>query len=498
VFFTGCDAILEAFYPEFGEDAFGDREIAVEVEFDFVLDGSSKSIMIAVVPIVKDADGNPKIDFEGIWLQSRWDPSSAYFTVNFTPLKEGAYRVFVWYDANGDELPGWDEPSTEASYVLEGRFEEKFLFDFRDSDVTKIDGYAWLSKRDRMEVKFLEVFAPGPAAADYSFRIEGPDTVNKNAPQFFQFFLERNDPANEEPIADVYWGLEKMDRSTISVSDATPSPTPDAQPEFFVNFSSTTPALNVITDNSIMLWVEVEYDNGEMWYEERRLNLVTENYDFFIKGPDVIDAAFPPKFFYQIESNSNVSIANVYWDIVNPYYVTIDFTDTSLKSLGTATDFYIDFNTYAPGALSTYPYDEMIITVDVEYSDGTWWYNERPVMFATEAATGDSYNLDVKIKDLKYDPVKAGSNATYQVEILSSDFLTVKNDQSGNLDALGAALVEFGGLSYTKSPDLDIVYITIDADGDGDADWEAIRDIQLNDGQEFIMMEFISWDFFPY
>ena len=158
------------------------------------------------------------------------------------------------------------------------------------------------------------------------------------------------------------------------------------------------------------------YGNGEMWYEERRLNLVTANYDFFINGPDVIDAAFPPRFDYKIESNSAVSIANVYWDIVNPYYQSIGFDDTSEKTFSTGTDFYIDFNSYTAGALSTYPHDEMIVMVDVEYSDGTWWHVERMLMFASEASTGATYNLDVKIKDLKYDPVKAGLNATYLVE----------------------------------------------------------------------------------
>lgn len=515
--FTGCDAILEEFYPEFkGENAFGDKEIKVEVELSLEFSAGSKNIVIAVVPIVQDDQGNPKIDFEGIWIQSRWDPE-AFFIQSFSPIKEGAYRVFVFYDVNDDGQPGWDEPSTEGSYIPAGRLEEKFLVDLRDTSETTISVQAYLSSRDRMDVKFLEAFAPDTQAADYSVRLEGPDAINKNAPPAFQYFINRNDPDNTEAITEVKWGLEKLDRSAISVTDATASPTPGAQLEFFVNFGSASPALSTITDNAIYVWTEVKYGNGEMWFTELRVNLTTADYGFAIQGPETLDKNAPHKVSYFVVPNDpNMTITEIWWEIYTPHYDPVDFSITSPNTITAPTldpfdNKYkwmidIDFASFNPAPLTNYPYDEMFIEVEVEYGDAnsTIWFEGRRIQFASEA-TVDTYNLDIDIMDLNYAPVGLTTgdlaNATYLVEIWSGDWMTMRNSKTGKLGTGFGVIAEFGGLTYYGAGSAtgnDQAWVEIDVDGDGWGDWYAMRPLVLTAGQDFLRIELRSFDFNPY
>ena len=113
---SGCDAILEMMYPEFGEseqDKDWDTWNAVDVSFWVPWDTQFFYGLIHVddpfvVEIMDTATGGfDYYDYQTVWMDE-WDS----FWASFEGMPDGEYGIHVYWDLNGDGVEDWgSEPS---------------------------------------------------------------------------------------------------------------------------------------------------------------------------------------------------------------------------------------------------------------------------------------------------------------------------------------------------------------------------------------------------
>jgi len=117
---SGCDKILESFYPEFAQKA---NAISIWAEFKMYpsqIYGSNPYIAGRIyetadpLTIVRENFNQPIYD----WIEDK--TGLGYYSVNanldFNDIADGDYRVLVWLEQNGDGLPyGVNEPSANAT-----------------------------------------------------------------------------------------------------------------------------------------------------------------------------------------------------------------------------------------------------------------------------------------------------------------------------------------------------------------------------------------------
>lgn len=234
ILFTGCDEILEAFYPEFGQ---ANNEILITVDIDNSIEiGIETPIMVAIVPF----DGNLIID--RMWAQDHYD---RHIEADFYPLPgETAYKVLVWRDANNNGKPDQDEPSIQVMHG-DGWYIDD-LFDFRtkpgeEAPPDYIEASAVLNNWDKMDFAILQQFAnyvpdgsdDGGEFIDLSFQIEGPFTISKgNAPNDSIYKIR---PASDATIIDVYGGMLSPDNQEIAFSESSYD---GGRKEIHINFNS--------------------------------------------------------------------------------------------------------------------------------------------------------------------------------------------------------------------------------------------------------------------
>jgi hypothetical protein len=122
-FLTGCDAVLESFYPEFARDDDFDysvtMEAIVEINANYsLLFNSSDPLRIAVVPFEETMHGG---------FIARWDNAEIQ-TFTSVPIEYGdemkaefsvprgyRYAVIAWHDQNGSNKP---DAGTEPAVML--------------------------------------------------------------------------------------------------------------------------------------------------------------------------------------------------------------------------------------------------------------------------------------------------------------------------------------------------------------------------------------------
>ncbi len=118
--FTGCDAILEVFYPEFATTRGGNISIWAHFEmypseissnnvylYGQIIDTSTKS-----GGVVQETEAEPVFYYVE-------EKSGTYWVVegnlDFSNVEDGDYEVLVWLEQNGDDQPyGLNEPTEQA------------------------------------------------------------------------------------------------------------------------------------------------------------------------------------------------------------------------------------------------------------------------------------------------------------------------------------------------------------------------------------------------
>ncbi len=178
---SGCDEILEAFYPDFGKNA-GGNEIRVDVDispelanWDVRVYGRVESANLDPGdPDYFHMDINVPIDFSQYDEQGNPIPKAF---LDFWGIPNGEYKVLVWLDNNGNQVPDpSDEPVTFAKWNdSEDPNTENFtdIFYFPNHfDWSTISGNAFLGKgADNLNFYFNGCFALGttPGTVSYSF-----------------------------------------------------------------------------------------------------------------------------------------------------------------------------------------------------------------------------------------------------------------------------------------------------------------------------------------
>ncbi|MFP4363029.1 MAG: hypothetical protein ACLFR1_04100 [Spirochaetia bacterium] len=115
--FTGCDQILEAFYPEFSEGGGGNNTIEIFIALPEEDEATWSSPIIANL-MVEWSDGEVSDTYRERWADWHWDdeqqaeiPGVRFI---FQNLPDGEYRVELFQDRNKNGYWDDNEPFTEA------------------------------------------------------------------------------------------------------------------------------------------------------------------------------------------------------------------------------------------------------------------------------------------------------------------------------------------------------------------------------------------------
>jgi hypothetical protein len=210
--FVGCDAFLEAFFPEFAEggDRYGKYQIGIWTEI----------IIPAGEPL---PPGNPMIGAKavGAWSGDPTPVAEAYMVPNldyndngdavFTTYielfidAEGDYRVIVWGETDNNYQPDWEEPQTDAVWWHEDEFAQDggfwdniFYFYEDDPEFTP-----------RREGEAIIVSGGGNGPPNYQFNLMGQFVVDEDDTGGKQYNVELEDSTRS--IDNISWDLYSFD-----------------------------------------------------------------------------------------------------------------------------------------------------------------------------------------------------------------------------------------------------------------------------------------------
>ena len=114
---SGCDAILEMMYPEFGEaadentdwDTWNVVDVSAQVDWWTVYTyGDANRIYPFVVELI---DGTGTYDYQNQWMDE-WD----FLWTSFEGMPDGDYYINIYWDLNDDGDEDWDEPYWYSSW----------------------------------------------------------------------------------------------------------------------------------------------------------------------------------------------------------------------------------------------------------------------------------------------------------------------------------------------------------------------------------------------
>jgi len=124
--FSGCDAVLEVFYPEFAYGKGDVSVISIWAQIDMYpgeLSGSSQYIAGRVI----DMDSSEVVRELGVEPRWNWieEKNLIYWrlegNLDFSGIEDGEYEIMVWLEQNGDGNPyGANEPYIYATNNADG------------------------------------------------------------------------------------------------------------------------------------------------------------------------------------------------------------------------------------------------------------------------------------------------------------------------------------------------------------------------------------------
>jgi hypothetical protein len=191
--FSGCDAILEAFYPEFtagGKDG-GDNGISIWVDIELPADGLPEDADPKIAAILLNTDFD-FFDEMYVFPEWNWDDGTATWILSasidfYGVASDEEYQILVWLEINDDYEPNWgEEPQAFAEWVLWDDAAKEDIkmgpfFPFpNEENLNWLNGYAFIP------------FGSGQAF-DPVFKLKGEFTIEKDSPTVEVYTVEPRD-----------------------------------------------------------------------------------------------------------------------------------------------------------------------------------------------------------------------------------------------------------------------------------------------------------------
>ena len=276
--FSGCDAVLNGIYPEYDTSSYGNDKFNIDVNLnvDQIKVNYDTNIKVALVPITND--GMHIVDINNIWFYDFWNTS--YINFAFDYLDKQKYMVFAFIDRDGNNRPGFDEPSITLKHYTNYGEEETFDFSYSEGEIIlKAEG----TIRDYVGIDgyWLDEFNKGVVNNDYidlTFSVDGID--DNNGDDIYRY--ENANPAvyyinpNDSNIFINYfdWSVSDDNWNPITYKGSTNEETVYIY-NYYDNFLSIDIGQLDIPENvnGIYIKVHVKYTDGHDAWFDRYVNI---------------------------------------------------------------------------------------------------------------------------------------------------------------------------------------------------------------------------------
>ena len=415
VLFTGCDAILNAAYPEYDPESgdLGSNSIVVYLEIDNSMDVSSNPIRIAVVPMWKNSEDQWVLNFDYALIQDFWYMHQV--NMEFSWLGNNAYRVFAWHDTNNNGIPGYDEPSMQMEWFDNSSYQSGDIFDFRwnEDQGTTFNTSSWIDQYSRMETRFIDRFQEawnytddsGDTWTDASFWIGGPDFINASS-AYSEWYNINPNSLSVYDMSYFEWKLLSYDRSTTIISgDSYPQTSFDWNSNGFnIDFNSYELSNWLYDGTTLILVVRAEFTDPNSttgdpvsWKEEMYINITNEDPGFDIYGPDTImKTTGQGSYWFDLSPRSSKTIQSVRWNIYDDYWNSVGYNGNwDWVTASNPYSFEVDFDNLYWNLGETYWTDMWGLNIEVEvtYYDNSTWIESRWIELKEASTTSQFYDL---------------------------------------------------------------------------------------------------------
>ena len=306
--FSGCDAILEAFYPEFtagGAAGGGENGISVWVEIQLPAEGLPADVDPKIGGILLNLN-NDVFDEVFMYPEWNWDDAAATWSLStnidfYGVAGDEEYQVLVWLELNDDYEPNWgEEPQAFAEWVTWDDANKADIpmgprFPFpNDEGLTWLNGGAFVP------------FFSGGAAFDPVFKLKGEFTVHSPSPSVEVYTVKPRDGTRmiQEFAADIYtssgtWITREYDTSVNAAST-----------KFSFNYGAIDElGPGALPEDDYFLEVWVLYQDGTEFFRAYPLRVLKEaalstsyNLNVYLEGLDGWPHEIPKDVNYFVEA----------------------------------------------------------------------------------------------------------------------------------------------------------------------------------------------------
>jgi len=307
--FTACDQILEAFYPEFGDQGSRSGTYRIGIWAEILIPAGEQ------IPA-----GNPMIGAKAVsaWSSDQTPVADSYMSPNWTYNEfgdtvfsayielyindDGDYRVTVWGETDGNQQPNYDEPQTDAVWwhddpsLADGGFWDN-IFSFYTGDTE-------FGPSREGEAK---IWTGGNGAApNYQFNVMGPLVMDEfQVGQNRVFNVNVEDPGKN--ISDFSWDLYD-DLYNWLGGEWVPLNQPANSSAFTIN-DALIPRATPASYTKGWYWIEVNltYEDGTYRYKRFPMRVISEapvqsySVEFDIWDVDLDPMYLIPGTTYQVQ-----------------------------------------------------------------------------------------------------------------------------------------------------------------------------------------------------
>ena len=275
--FTGCDEILEAFYPEFGEGGANSGTYQIGVWAEIIIPAGEPipagTPMIGA-KVVDAWSGDPEPVAQA-YISANLGFNDAGDTIFSTYIElflsdEGEYRVVVWGETDGNRQPDWDEPATDAAWWHQdadiqpegGFWDNIFMFWTDDPEYSP-----W---REGEAIIWL---GGDGAAPNYQFNVGGQFVLDEYDTGDKTYTIGTADP--NKTISDFSWDLYDSAYGWVT-GQWVPLNTPSDTASFTVSGAAIPKTGVAHTSGWYWLEVNMTYSDGTYRYKRYQMRIIDE------------------------------------------------------------------------------------------------------------------------------------------------------------------------------------------------------------------------------